>query len=85
VSAHVGVVTETSTEDVLARLRGRAGSSLPQNGLKSLRTNSLDTFPSAEPVARRGHLAGAFPSIRLVNTTIRITSIYVCFVAQPSA
>jgi polar amino acid transport system substrate-binding protein len=69
-SARVGAVTGTSTEEALARLRIPYRSFLtPQDGLKALRSHSLDAFVYDKPLLAWTIQQGFSSSIELIDTT----------------
>jgi ABC-type amino acid transport substrate-binding protein len=69
-SARVGSVTGTSTEEALARLRiPYQKFATPQDGLKALRTHSLDAFVYDKPLLAWIIKQSFSSSIELVDTT----------------
>jgi polar amino acid transport system substrate-binding protein len=68
-SARVGAVTGTSTEDALARLRiPYRKFATPQDGLKALRSHSLDAFVYDRPLLAWIIKQGFSSSIELIDT-----------------
>ena len=69
-AARVGAVTGTSTEEALARLRiPYRKFATPQDGLKALRTHSLDAFVYDKPLLAWIIQQGFSSSIELIDTT----------------
>ncbi|MGA2943677.1 MAG: transporter substrate-binding domain-containing protein [Xanthobacteraceae bacterium] len=69
-AARVGAVTGTSTEDALSRLRiPYRKFSTPQDGLKALRTHSLDAFVYDRPLLAWIIQQGFSSSIELIDPT----------------
>ena len=82
-AARVGVVAGTSTEDSLSRLRiPYRKFTTPQDGLKALRTHSLDAFVYDKPLLAWIIQQGFSSSIELIDTTFGSEEICVCPIEQ---